>query len=173
MYKVGTYIIKNVNGVCKIEDIVCLDGANSKKKIEYYFLRPINNATAKIYLPVESAERVSRNIMSKNDALSLINSIEDIEELSIENERQRETCYKEAIKDRKPDKLVSVIKSLYFRKQKRLAQGKKNTSTDERYLKTAEEYLYTELGFVLGIDKNEVCDLICQTINNKKDEQIA
>lgn len=47
--------------------------------------------------------------------------------------------------------------------------GKKNTATDERYFKLAEEYLYSELAFALDKNKNEMCKFIEETIekNNR------
>ena len=61
---------------------------------------------------------------------------------------------------------------MYQRKQKRNAQGKKNTATDERYFKLAEEYLYAELAFALGKNKNEMCKFIQETIE-KSDRSVV
>ena len=38
----------------------------------------------------------------------------------------------------------------------RSAQGKKITSTDEKYLKMAEDYLYSELEILLEIPKSQM-----------------
>ena len=43
-----------------------------------------------------------------------------------------------------------------MRKQERLAQGKKTTAMDERYLRLAEENLYSELSLALGVPKEEM-----------------
>lgn len=48
---------------------------------------------------------------------------------------------------------VSIVKTLYIRKQERTAQGKKITALDERYMRTAENELYSELSLTLGIPK--------------------
>ena len=52
----------------------------------------------------------------------------------------REQNYKVAIKANDPEALVAIIKMIYERKQKRLAQGKKSTATDARYFQMAEIY---------------------------------
>ena len=52
-----------------------------------------------------------------------------------------------------------------LRKKQRSEQGKKSTATDERYFKLAEDHLYSELAFALGKDKNEMRQLICDTID--------
>ena len=76
----------------------------------------------------------------------------------------REQNYKEAVKANSPEALVSIIKMIYQRKQKRLAQGKKSTATDARYFQIAENLLYMELGIALGKPKQEICKTIIDYI---------
>ena len=80
------------------------------------------------------------------------------------NEKMREQNYKEAVKANSPEALVSIIKMIYQRKQKRLAQGKKCTATDARYFQIAENLLYMELGIALGKPKQEICKTIIDYI---------
>ena len=65
-----------------------------------------------------------------------------------------------------PEALVAIIKMIYQRKEKRLAQGKKCTATDARYFQIAENLLYMELGIALGKPKQEVCQTIIDYITN-------
>ena len=55
----------------------------------------------------------------------------------VDNEILREQNYKEAVKANDPEALVAIIKMIYQRKEKRLAQGKKCTATDARYFQLA------------------------------------
>ena len=55
-----------------------------------------------------------------------------------------------------------------MRRKQRTEQGKKSTATDERYFKLAEDSLYSELAFALGKEKNEMRQLITDTIENRK-----
>ena len=59
---------------------------------------------------------------------------------------------------------MAIIKSLYNRSRIRLAQGKKITSTDEKFFKQAEKALYSELAFSLNIEIDEVEAVITETI---------
>lgn len=72
----------------------------------------------------------------------------------------REQKYKQAVKSNDPEQLVSIIKIIYQRKAKRLAQGKKTTSSDAKYFQIAENLLYAELGAALGKPKQEICQMI-------------
>lgn len=80
----------------------------------------------------------------------------------------REQNYKEAVKANDPEELVAIIKMIYQRKQKRLAQGKKCTSTDAKYFQIAENLLYMELGVAIGKPKQEICDTIIAYINQSQ-----
>ena len=45
--------------------------------------------------------------------------------------------------------------------------GKKNTVADENYLNLAERLLFSELCLVLGMEKNEVHDLMKEYVNKR------
>ena len=64
--------------------------------------------------------------------------------------------------------LVAIIKMIYQRKQKRLAQGKKCTTTDTRYFQVAENLLYVELGIALGKPKQQICKTIIDYMNQSE-----
>ena len=164
MFKKGDFVVNTNNGICEIKDVVTMNMSGTDK--EYYLLIPINAQTAKVYVPVDLSSQRIRLAMNKDEALSLIESIPDIHETYIENEKERERTYKEALNSRDPKRLVGIIKTLYLRRQKRLDAGKKNTAVDDRYFKLAENHLYNELAFALEIDKSEILDLIFNRITN-------
>ena len=109
-----------------------------------------------------------RLCLTKEEAWNLIKRIPEIPTAWINNEKMREQNYKEAVKANEPEALVSIIKMIYQRNQKRLAQGKKCTATDARYFQTAENLLYMELGGALGKPKQEICETIIEYINQSK-----
>ncbi len=158
MFEKGNFVVNANNGICEITDIVTMNMSGSNKK--YYLLVPVDEKTAKVYIPVDLAEQRIRLAMTENEALDFIKDIKDIDEAYLENEKEREKTYKEAISSRDPKRLVGIIKTLYLRKQERLGAGKKNTAVDERYFKLAENHLHSELAFALKIEKSEVAQLI-------------
>ena len=164
MFKKGDFVVNTNNGICEIKDVVTMNMSGTDK--EYYLLVPINEQTAKVYVPVDLSTQRIRLAMNKDEALSLIESIPDIHETYIENEKERERTYKEALNSRDPKRLVGIIKTLYLRRQKRLDAGKKNTAVDDRYFKLAENHLHNELAFALEIDKSEILELIFNRITN-------
>lgn len=165
MYKIGDYIVKNGNGVCRVENVLHLDMAGIDKDRLYYMLVPISDENGKIYVPVDSSAQQLRKTMSMEDAYKLIARISEVQEINISNDKLREQKYKETIKDYEPESLLRIIKTTYLRKQKRLEQGKKSIAVDEHYLTLAEKLLFSELCVVLGQNKEEVHNLIVEAVN--------
>lgn len=168
MYRIGEYVVKANNGVCKIEDIVHLNMSGVDKKKEYYLLIPIEDKGAKIYVPVDNAQENLRNVISDGDAWRLIRGIPQIESVWIENDKLREQEYKAALKSGRPEALVGIIKNLYYRREARLAEGKQSTAVDERYFRLAENALYSELAFAIGKDKEDMSELIKEVVEDSQ-----
>jgi CarD family transcriptional regulator len=160
MYEIGDYVVKPMNGVCKVEDITRVDMPGADKNKMYYLLIPVSDSTGKIYAPAETIEDSTRRVMTEQEANDLIASIPSVEEAWIENEKLRQERYKEVMRRCDPQELAAMIKMVYARRRRRLAQGKKNTAVDERFFKMAEENLYGELGFALHKNKGEIMELI-------------
>ncbi len=168
MFEIGDYVIKAHNGICRIEDILQLDLPNADKDRLYYLLIPLENKNSKLYVPTDTAEHSLRKVLTDEEAWNVIQNIPKVEAAWIANDKLREQAYKEAIQSCEPAALVSIIKNLYMRRKQRTEQGKKSTATDERYFKLAEDSLYSELAFALGKEKNEMRQLITDTIENRK-----
>ena len=167
MYEIGDYVIKANNGVCRIDDILHPDLPNADKNKLYYLLVPVENKNARLYVPTDMAETTLRKALSEAQAWEIIHKIPEGEAAWISNDKLREQTYKDAIHSCSPTALISIIKNLYLRKKQRSAQGKKSTATDERYFKLAEDNLYAELAFALGKRKNEMRQLIAETVQEK------
>ncbi len=165
-YEIGDLVSKPVTGICKIEDILYLTPQDEKNNKLYYLMRPIEDEKDKIYVPVSNSDSRLRLCLTKEEAWNLIKRIPEIPTAWINNEKMREQNYKEAVKANDPEALVAIIKMIYQRKQKRLAQGKKCTATDARYFQIAENLLYMELGAAIRKKKKEVCETIIEYITD-------
>ena len=155
-YEIGDFVSKPVTGICKIENILYLNPQDEKNDKLYYLMKPVEDEKEKIYVPVSE------------EAWNLIKRIPDIPTAWTNNEKMREQNYKEAVRANNPEALVAIIKMIYQRKQKRLAQGKKCTATDARYFQIAENLLYMELGVALEKPKQEICKTIIDYIDQNK-----
>lgn len=167
-YEIGDFVSKSVTGICKIENILYLNPQDEKNDKLYYLMKPVEDEKEKIYVPVSSSDSRLRLCLTKEESWNLIKRIPDIPTAWTNNEKMREQNYKEAVRANNPEALVAIIKMIYQRKQKRLAQGKKCTATDARYFQIAENLLYMELGVALEKPKQEICKTIIDYIDQNK-----
>lgn len=167
MYNVGEFVVYGSSGICEIKDIADLSEKGMPAGKLYYLLVPIDDKNAKIYASVSGENVGMRRVISKNEADDIIESAPGIGLIEIENDKQRERRYQEIIKACDCRELVSAVKTLYARKQKRLRAGKKNTSTDEKYFRMAEKNLFSELAFVLNMDVEQIRAIIASKCSPK------
>lgn len=105
-----------------------------------------------------------RKLISKENALKLIENIRQIDPLILKDDKKTDLEYKEVLNKYDCSELIKLIKCIYFRKKKRLEEGKKAMAVDEKYMYIAEDVLYQELGTVLNIPKDEVLDFILNKV---------
>ncbi len=169
-YEIGDFVSKPVTGICKVEDILYLNLQDKKDNKWYYLMKPIEDEKEKIYVPVSNSDSRLRLCLTKEEAWNLIKRIPEIPTAWTDNEKMREQNYKDAVKANDPEALVAIIKMIYQRKQKRLAEGKKCTATDAKYFQMAENLLYMELGVAIGKPKQEICKTIIDYIDQSRPE---
>lgn len=160
MFDIGDYIVYGHNGICRVADITHPDimGADSDRL--YYVLIPEKTRDSKLFCPADNDKIALRRIISTEEAQEIIEESKTIEPLWITNDRMRDDSYKNMVKNSDLRQCVKVIKALLIRKKEREESGKKITATDERYLKMAEEGLYSELAIATGQDMEEIKEQI-------------
>ena len=164
MFKKGEYVVCGNNGICKVTDVTTLNMTSAPKDRLYYILKPVYAESSTVYIPVDNHKVSIRPALTEKETHDLIAKIPSLELIWVENEKQRELTYKEFLKQNTCEDYVRIIKTLYLRKQDRLAKGQKSIGLDERYLKQAEDSLYGELAIALGIEKQGVQEYITKEI---------
>lgn len=145
MYLVGEYIVYGTSGVCKVEAVGSMQMSGVNKDKLYYTLAPLYSK-------------------------ELIEQIPTIELLWVADEKRREDIYKTALRTCDCREWIKIIKTLYLRKISRIAEGKKVTVSDGKYLHMAEERLYEELALALDMDKDEVVEYITEHVEQSKED---
>ena len=168
MFKKDQLIMCGGHGVCRVVNITGNPIDKLDKVRKYYVLEPIFEKGSTVYTPVDNDKVVMRRIMSKKEAEDLVDRITTIDTVWIQEEKGREQMYKEAIRTYDCQSLVQIIKTLYLRKQNRLKEGKKVLSSDEHYLRKAEELLYSEMSLALSIPKEEVEAYITEAVHRRE-----
>lgn len=165
MFQTGDWVVKANTGLCRIENIAPLDETSNTL---YYTLIPMDEKS-RLLIPVDRAGSSIRRVLTAPEAWELIRSIPEIPQTAVENEKQREQCYRTALKSNDPKKLIAVIKALYLRGEERNARGKYRNVMDDSYFRMAEDCLYSELAYAIGCDKGNIPELIAQEL--RKAEQ--
>ena len=165
MFQEGDYIVYRNTGVCRIEKIGVPESFSSTDQESlYYHLAPVRGSGL-IYIPVNS-NVFMRAIITKEEALRLIDSIPSVEEHPDYTKDQKTLVahYKTLIQTHDCATLIQLIKNIR-RKTKELSErGKPLGKTDQQYMKQAETFLHEELSVALDIPFEHVPAYIRQQI---------
>ncbi|SFT58450.1 transcriptional regulator, CarD family [Lachnospiraceae bacterium XBD2001] len=157
-YAVGDYVMHDTSGVCQITDIseMALQGKGSEKL--YYLMTPIFQTGSRIFTPVDQAQRI-RDVSSKADMEELIEAVPDLEIVEEDNNKVRTELFRDMMNQFDPTVLATVVKTVYIRKQRRIAAGKKVMSSDEKVMAVAGKKLFEEMAFALHEERAHVEEL--------------
>lgn len=158
----GEVVVYKCKGMYKVEDVGKLDFAFADRRKQYYTLQSMDDARERAYVPTEDSGNI-RKPLSREEALSLIHEIDDIDVLWVQNEKLREREYKECISKYNTKDWVRILKTLYKRSKSRGSI----TSMDKKYQQLIEHALYSELAYALGIPSNKVEKFIREEAGKK------
>lgn len=160
VYQIGDKVVCGNKGVCRIEDITELNISGVDKERQYYILKPLYMAASTVYVPVDTAEKSLRNVMTSEEAKTLLHRIPELPLVEVSNDKFLEQAYKECLKTDDCAQWIRIIKTISVREKKRQAAGRKITSVDSRYNKIAQDCVFGELAVVLGMSKEAVEEYI-------------
>jgi CarD family transcriptional regulator len=151
-FAIGDLIFYGESGVCRVEEIVQKEFLGELRAC--YRLSPIYQSCT-IFTPADNEAVFMRNILSRNEAQAIIDSIGTIEPEISKTASPRELTerYDKMIKTHDCNEYLKFIVSFHKKKKLLSEQKKKVSAIDERFLKKAEDLLYGELAAALEMDK--------------------
>ncbi|MEF2965703.1 CarD family transcriptional regulator [Paenibacillus sp. M1] len=151
MYKIGDFIIYGQSGVCEIQsiDYPQVQITEGEKKL-YYKLSPVYS-TEVIYTPVDSRVFM-RPVVTPEEAKEMIAQIAGKANAPGGEPKFTPDEYDAYLKTHDCRDLIKLMKTIHYKKHGCVQNGKKITPTDQKYLKRAEELLFSELAVVMGTD---------------------
>lgn len=159
MFEQGEYIVYGSTGVCKVEEVTTMDMDGVPGDRLYYILKPYHKEDREIFTPVDNKKTKMRKILSSNEIKTYLDGFKELDDFQITKEKFREDNYKQCVRGCDFKEILRLVKSLLKRKRSRFLNGKNFPSTDERYLKTAENILFSEISYVLKLSKSEIEDI--------------
>ena len=159
-YKCDDMVVYGIHGVCRIAGIE--SRIIDRNTVEYYVLEPSKQPGATYYVPTQNPVAVAkmRKMLTARELNKLLKSSEVKADSWIANETMRKEHYKALISRADCAELISMIRTLYFHKQKQLAAGKKVHLCDETFIRDAERVIRSEVSCILGIPQEDVGEYI-------------
>ncbi|MEE3343532.1 MAG: hypothetical protein VZS44_05535 [Bacilli bacterium] len=159
MYKKNDYLVYKKD-VCKVKEIK----KNKLNGLDYYILVPIDDESLIIDVPTDNRMGYIKDIITKEEAEKLINSIPQIEPLSNIEDKYIENRYKNLLYNGTREDLIRIIKTTYLRNEERTKNKKRISDKDFNYFNKAEKYLYNELSIALNMSFDETKDYIISKV---------
>ncbi len=165
-FNVNEYVFYKGVGVCRIEAVEnkTFDGERYE---DYLKLVPFGSAGSSSYfIPVGAANARLRKPMTEDEVNDAIDrSVSDEIQLT-PNTKERRNAIDTILKGGDCTQILSLIKTIYLHTQSCRDNGKKVLVSDENALRAAENLIYPEFSFVLGIAENEVAGYIGQRLGS-------
>ena len=161
MYQSGELILYGGTGVCRVVDVVSRKFSRSEPEKLCYVLSPLYSSGT-ITTPVDNGKVFTRPVISREEALDLIDSIPSIQAAAYHNPnlQQLENHYKTAMESHDCLDLLRLTMSTYQKKLERERAKLKFGAVDRRYMERAEDLLFGELAVALGISRDSVQSFI-------------
>lgn len=154
---IGKKVIHNPEGVCTIAGISKLDNSSMKAR-DYYKLVPVEDESMAVYVPVESITEHVRELRSKKEVRSILESCRTTKTSWDKSEQKRITKRRTALQNDDGAAVAALIKTYHKRKEKYQL-----SATDRNWLKKAEQFLGSEIAEVLNIDFGKAISRITQS----------
>ncbi|MEA5020838.1 MAG: CarD family transcriptional regulator [Gordonibacter sp.] len=150
---------------------------------DYFELHALFENALKLFVAVgDAAPPALRPTMSREEALSLVDSIVDAE--SIDEDAFRPNAGTSTLLDRHireeydrhlktfyPRDLIPIMKSVRERTLRRTDSGRQITATDKKYFELAEGLLCDELSISLDIERDRVKEFLVERV--RESEKLA
>ncbi len=173
-YKINDLVVYGRSGVCQVTDLTIPDFAkDNPEPILYYVLKPLHQ-DGFIYTPVNT-KVFMRPIISEAEAHRLIDMIPSIQATVYHSSSMQElkNHYEEAFQSHNCEDLIELSMSIYTKKKYMEQQKRKFGQTDAKFMKKAEELLWSELGAALNIPREDVPAYISDRIHKDPEKQEA
>ena len=119
MLKEGDLIMHETAGVCRVTGETTLDGLTGV----YYILCPLYMKDATFYTPRDNGKVKIRPIMTRDDALTLIDALPTVDSIKFQNFNDQKQRSNEILKSGDSLQLASLTKSLYEEQTRRAKRG--------------------------------------------------
>ena len=162
MYQIDDIVVYESSGVCRVRDIQELTFSEAAGEKRYYVLTPLFSSGDVIYTPVDSTKTVLRPVISREEALETIHSMQGEEVMSFEGLRpaELEFRYRRAQQSFRCADLLRLYRSITRKTRSARRAGKKVSEIDRRFLRRIDALVLGELSVALNVSQEEIRNLL-------------
>ena len=160
IYRAGDTVMHPSEGVCTIEELRRMDFRGTEKRT-YYVLKPATEkSSSTVYMPVARGNAILRQLLTKDDILSLIRRSKDYAGLWIADSKQRKDAFSRILSEGNYARIIRMICEIHQKRTLREQEGKKPCAADESILAEAERLLHQEFSYVLHMSVEEIAAFV-------------
>ena len=156
MPKIGETVRYGQSGLCKIDGKCTKEIAGEQQ--EYFMLTPLFKKGSTVFVPCANEELVQKMCPPlREEEITVLLSRAAEEEIEwIRDFRRRSEVSKKALSSCDRLDALLLIKSIYAHRKEMQGKGTRVHTTDDYFLKDAEQLVYSEIAYVQNKDYEEV-----------------
>jgi len=159
IFKVGDKIVHARDGLSTITGETVIAGN------EYFVVISDKSGKENIYVLKSRTDNIIRPVMSKSEALEVVEYMKTVPAAFISNTKQRRDIYKKRLLSGDVKDLAYLSRQLYFfNYYNSHGEVVKLGPTDLQMLKDAESILYDEFAISFDIERDKVSELVASLI---------
>ena len=164
MFNIGDKIVYGSEGVFTVQEYTTSPLDKNDERV-FYILVPISGSqNNKIIAPSDGGRVPMRGVMSREEALALIDRMPEICEVEVSQERGRREAYRAVINEGRGENFVSIIKTVRRRREEFLILKRRLSETDTDFEGRAKNCLLGELSVALDIPRSDVEKFIVERL---------
>ncbi len=159
MFKRGDLVRYGGFGVCKVEEKKMMEMGRQEE--EYYVLSPMFKSGV-LYVPCNNEDLVGRMLplLTPQEINAVVAQVKGMEAEWIRDFRRRSEKAKKALNSGDRADALYLIKNAWAKKVGQLGEVRRSHTTDDYFLRDAEQLIFNEFSFVLEKSVEEIASWI-------------
>ncbi len=168
MLKKGDIVCYGQSGVCKVEGQI--EKEILGKVQEYFVLGPLNKAGSVVYIPCENKELVGkmRKPLTPSQIEEALSCAAGSQTEWNRDFRKRSDAFKKALSSSDCMDSLLLIKTIYDHRREEQKNDRRIHTTDDYFLRDAENLVYSEFSYVLQKDYEEIAQRVRDLFNTEE-----
>lgn len=158
MFQTGDTVRYGQAGICRVEEIKKMKMGGEEQ--DYYVLMPLLKSGAVLFVPCGNETLTAKMVppLTREELEIVVRDVREQKPEWIRDFRRRSEASKKALGSADRRDALYLIKNIYAHKADIIGEGKRIHTTDDYFLKDAENLIYFEFSFVLGEEMQTVAD---------------